>query len=354
MLGCNSGHTAHFLHGWLDEVSIWHAAIPAAQIATVAAGGSPMNAGGLEGLFATDLADSMWGRNSSVWLRLPFAKPAGVYYDQLLLRLRYNDGVVAWLNGVEVVRRNAPDTIEGDAAATAERTPGQSAVPETIDLAAHVGLLRPGFNVLALQGLNRAVDDDTFLAQTEIVARRGAILADAPGLVFSEVPAAEASPFWCELRNAGADPIALSGYRLSGSRSGVVSLANRVLDPGEFEVVALPPTVPTVREGDRLFLFSADGSLLVDAALVASEPRARANPGADEPFLVPSAPTPGSANVFSLHDEIVINEIFYHAPPVYRQSGIPYAVNDEQWIELLNRSDHAVDQIGRASCRERG
>lgn len=346
MLGCNSGHTPHFMDGWLDEIAIWHTAIPAAQIATVAAGGSPMNAGGLEGLFATDLTDSMWGRNSSVWLRLPFAKSAGVLYDQLLLRLRYNDGVVAWLNGVEVARRNAPDTIEWDSAATAGRTPGESAVPEAIDLSAQIGLLRPGLNVLALQGLNRAVEDDTFLAQTEMVARRGAIPSDAPGLVFSEFPAADASPFWCELRNAGSAPIALSGYRLIASRSGIVPLANRVLDPGEFEIASLPPDAPTVREGDRLFLSSADGSLLADAARVAFEPQARASPGADEPFLIPSALTPGSANVFSLHDEIVINEIFYHAPPTYRQPGIPYAENDEQWIELLNRSDRALDLAG--------
>jgi len=346
MLGCDSGHTPHHLDGWLDEVAIWHTAIDASQIAAVAAGASPMNAGGLDGLFATDLEDSMWHRNSSVRLRLPFAKAAGVLHDQLLLRLRYNDGFVAWLNGVEVARRNAPQTIEWNSAATAERTPGQSAVPETVDLSSHLDLLRPGFNMLAIQGLNDAVDDDTFLVHAELAARRGAALTDAPGLVFSELPGAAGTPFWCELRNGGSAPVALAGYCLRDARGEVISLANRVLEPGEFEVVALPPTAPTGRAGDRLFLFSADGSQFVDAARVAPEPQARARPDAGGPFLTPSALTPGGANVFALHDEIVINEICYHAPPTYRQPGILYAENDEQWIELLNRSDHAVNLAG--------
>jgi len=36
-------------------------------------------------------------------------------------------------------------------------------------------------------------------------------------------------------------------------------------------------------------------------------------------WLVPSAPTPGAANTFQFHDEIVINEIMYHDTPVAGQ-----------------------------------
>lgn len=45
---------------------------------------------------------------------------------------------------------------------------------------------------------------------------------------------------------------------------------------------------------------------------------------------------------------IVINEIHYHAPPTYADptNGIPFATNDEEWIELLNINSETVDLSG--------
>jgi hypothetical protein len=323
MLGSTSGHTPNLLDGWLDEVAIWHEAIPADQVATLAAGGSSFDAGGLRGLFVTDLAAPLWTRNSSVWLRLPFTRAAGVYHDQLLLRARYNDGFVAWLNGVEVVRRNAPAALAWDSAATDERTPGQSAVPEVIDLSAYAGLVRPGANLLAVQGLNRAPDNHNFLLQLELNARRGVPAAEATGLVFSELPAAGTAPFWCELVNAGSSPVALADHRLRDAQGRDFPLGNRALEPGELELVMPPTPVPALRNGDRLFLFSADGSQLRDAARITPDAQARASIGADHPFLRPAQLSPGTANTFRSRDEIVINEVFHHAPPTYRQPGTP-------------------------------
>lgn len=62
----------------------------------------------LEGLLRTDLAEAMRGRNASVYLRLPFvvAHPAAALAPEL--RVRYDDGFVAYLNGRVVAQRNAP------------------------------------------------------------------------------------------------------------------------------------------------------------------------------------------------------------------------------------------------------
>lgn len=188
--------------------------------------------GGLAGLFATDLAGQMWERNSSVWLRFPFTNPEGVLHDQLLLNVSYNDGFVAWLNDVEIARRNAPETIEWNSTATAQRTTGQSAVFETIDISPHLGLLRPGLNVLALHGLNRQVRDSNFLMQVELTARQGIARANSIGLLFSEFPSAGTAPFWCKLVNAGSTPLALDGYDLRDARGLVLPLDKHVLDPG--------------------------------------------------------------------------------------------------------------------------
>ncbi|MBM3846703.1 MAG: lamin tail domain-containing protein, partial [Verrucomicrobia bacterium] len=55
----------------------------------------------------TDSAAMMKGRSPGLLVRAPFlVKPAEV--DRMVLRMFYDDGFVAWINGREVARRNAP------------------------------------------------------------------------------------------------------------------------------------------------------------------------------------------------------------------------------------------------------
>ncbi len=74
-------------------------------------------------------------------------------------------------------------------------------------------------------------------------------------------------------------------------------------------------------------------------------------------WQTPLVATPGAANEFGFHDQIVINEIMYHARPQYASGGEPseqgdglprvdYVESDEEWIELYNRGDQAVDLSG--------
>jgi hypothetical protein len=77
-----------------------------------AAGASAMSGGGLDGLFATDLAASMWKLNRCL-ASLPFYQACGCLLRSTSARVRYNDGFVAWLNGVEMARRNAPQASGG-------------------------------------------------------------------------------------------------------------------------------------------------------------------------------------------------------------------------------------------------
>ena len=60
-----------------------------------------------------NVASMMRGSNSSAYLRVPFtvANPADI--DFLKLRMRFDDGFVAWLNGFEIARRNAPVAAAG-------------------------------------------------------------------------------------------------------------------------------------------------------------------------------------------------------------------------------------------------
>jgi len=50
----------------------------------------------------------MLDRSSSIYIRIPFQVEAALDFDTLFLRMRHDAGFVAYLNGVEVARRNAP------------------------------------------------------------------------------------------------------------------------------------------------------------------------------------------------------------------------------------------------------
>gem|GEM_PF-3474001 len=91
---------------------------------------------------------------------------------------------------------------------------------------------------------------------------------------------------------------------------------------------------------------------MVDAVALSRKGRARRSLKVEDPFLRPARATPGAANAIELRDEIVINEILYHPPPRHSRPGgpgqppQPYEENDEQWIELFNRSASTVDLSG--------
>jgi hypothetical protein len=115
-------------------------------------------------LIGTHLGAAMRGVSPSAYLRLPldFDPAAGDPFDLLRLRMRYDDGFVAYLNGVEVARRNAPaGTFGPDAAAIASRPDAKAMEFEEFTLSP--ALLAPGRNVLAIHGLNDAASSPDFL-----------------------------------------------------------------------------------------------------------------------------------------------------------------------------------------------
>ena len=127
------------------------------------------------GLIGTDVETSMHNVNASAYLRIPFTVADPATLASLALRVKYDDGLVAYLNGVEVARRNAPTATTFDSTATAERPVDDARAYETINITAHIPSLVAGSNVLAIHGLNVAASDNDFLVLPELVA------ASAPG-----------------------------------------------------------------------------------------------------------------------------------------------------------------------------
>jgi hypothetical protein len=116
----------------------------------------------------TDVQGQMAGVNASAYLRVPFyAGDPSV--ESLTLRMKYDDGFVAYLNGQEIARRNAPASPQWNSAAPAAHPNSLALAFEEINVSDHLNALQAGNNVLAIQGLNRVAADADFLIVPELV-----------------------------------------------------------------------------------------------------------------------------------------------------------------------------------------
>jgi len=117
----------------------------------------------------TNVQSAMMGVNASTYIRLPFTVSGSVSdFDTLTLDIQYDDGFIAYLNGVEVARRNAPASPTWNSIASSDRADTLALASESIDLSPHLGTLVSGANVLALHALNSGVSATRFVVKPEL------------------------------------------------------------------------------------------------------------------------------------------------------------------------------------------
>jgi hypothetical protein len=115
------------------------------------------------GLIGTDVKNSMYNGNTTAYMRMSFSVDDPTQWDSLKLRMKYDDGFVAYLNGVKIADRNAPASPVWNSAATAERADTDALNFEDFDLPIPAGVLLQGENILAIQGLNDSSSSPDFL-----------------------------------------------------------------------------------------------------------------------------------------------------------------------------------------------
>jgi PKD repeat protein len=130
----------------------------------------PAGFGYEDGDDATLLGD-MRGQYESVYLRRAFEVSDPELAVGLQLRVSYDDGFVAFLNGVEIARSNVP---AGQTSTTLASASHEAGTFEAFDVS--VFALRTGTNVLAVEGHNFTLDSNDFSLHPELV-----LALDAPG-----------------------------------------------------------------------------------------------------------------------------------------------------------------------------
>ncbi len=244
----------------------------------------------------------------------------------LRLDCAFDDGVVVYLNGVEVLRENLP----AGALSVATLASGETGEALSASVELSGAGLKVGQNVLAAELHQATAEDDDLHFACALTAWED-VRAPEPEVRFSELPAASESPFWVELVGADDTAATLDGLLLRSTAG-----SEQVLDGGTLAPEALALVSPldfAVAEGEVLSLWTADGSRLLDAVRVGAALRGRA--GGAEPWRFPDGPTPGERNVVTVEENVVLNELMIHHPDT-----------EEEWIELHNRGDMAVDLGG--------
>ena len=159
-------HTNAFrrFNGLLDDFRIYTRVLTDQELAQIYAGD-----GGVAPIdLASNLESTMLNVNPSAFIRLPFAVADTNAFSLLTLRMKYDDGFAAWINGQLVAAANVRDPLSllYNEAATASHS---SSLADAIPIGNPANFLRTGQNILAIQGLNRTAGDGTFLVLPELL-----------------------------------------------------------------------------------------------------------------------------------------------------------------------------------------
>jgi hypothetical protein len=116
--------------------------------------------------------------NETVYVRVPFVVEDPSVIRSLTLRMRFDDGMIAYINGHEVARDNAPAVGEETwNSGASDNWPNNRMVPAK-DFSIHrFDFLHVGTNVLAVQGLNNGAASPDVLVAPELVAGIGATVS---------------------------------------------------------------------------------------------------------------------------------------------------------------------------------
>jgi hypothetical protein len=128
--------------------------------------------GTLAGQFTSDVGNLMSNINASAYLRLPFTMADVSGINGLTLRVKYDDGFAAYLNGTLVASANAPEILDWNSAATSSRPDTDASQFQEFDLGQWKDFLVSGPNVLAIQGLNASPTDPDFLVSVQLLTTR--------------------------------------------------------------------------------------------------------------------------------------------------------------------------------------
>jgi len=179
---------------------------------------SPDDAINYTDLIETDI-NALMADRTSVYLRIPFTVTDPAAVDAMILRMKYDDGFVAYINGVEATRRYFIGDPAWDSDSDSGRGDSECVVFEDIMISATN--LQTGLNILAIHGLNSSSGSSDLLVLPELLAGETTIIDPvALDINFGQIEFNPASynqdEEYIELINYADTAIDISGWHLTG------------------------------------------------------------------------------------------------------------------------------------------
>ena len=260
--------------------------------------------------------------NTTAYLRFEFNLADASLYDVMNLKMKYDDGFVAYLNGEIIAQDNQPITLDWQSDADGGHGDGDAITFVPFDVSSHTNKLVTGNNVLAIHGMNDTIGSSDFLISPELEVGQSTVAggialtestfinartqvgsewsapaqayfivdaspANASNLVISEMHyrpadvslAEEAAGFtdrddfeFLELMNSGSQTLDLTGVRFTtGITFDFTSAVPRALAPGERLLIVNDLAAFELRYGTALSHLIAgeySGNLSNDGELV--------------------------------------------------------------------------------------
>jgi hypothetical protein len=177
---------------------------------------------GYESLVGLDVNTPMQN-NTTIYIRVEFDVTDPASIERLELRMKYDDGFIAFLNGTILAVTNSPASPLWNSAATALHE-ADPATFEVFDVTSKRGNLRAGKNILAIQGLNDSTGSSDMIIVPELyAAKAGTSVPVQPQINFATI---EANPVsgnqeeeYLQLVNPNSIAVDISDWQLTGGIS---------------------------------------------------------------------------------------------------------------------------------------
>ena len=272
--------------------------------------------------------DSQMRTNNSVYIRIEFDVADPVAFDRLELRMKFDDGFVAFLNGTVLASANAPSSLQWNSAATAQHKASATSF-EVYDVTAKKANLRAGRNILAIQGLNNSVSSGDMIVVPELYGGTSRPAMNVqPTINFGAIEVSPASgnqdQEFIQLLNPNTSAVDISDWRLTGGVEHTFAPGTVLAPNGALYVcpnaAAFRARTVSPKGGEKLFVQGGYKGHL-------------SNMGETLRLIEPSGATNNTMTYSGQPSDaqryLVISELMYHP------SGDGLA----EFIELLNISD---------------
>ena len=178
------------------------------------------NTSGYGPMIGTDVSAQM-ASNNSLYIRVPFEVADPAAFDTLELRMQWDDGFVAFLNGDLLVADNFNGTLTWNSSADNASHEANAGSYDIYNVSSKLGSLKAGTNILAIHGLNQGTGSSDFIIRPELYGGQTSEgPAGQPVLTFGAIEFSPASgnqdEEYIEITNPHSIAVDISGWQLAG------------------------------------------------------------------------------------------------------------------------------------------